>query len=156
MKRTAWPCSSRPTPEEPVAFEGQVVHEAGGHPPPPQPGDLDGQVRLEDAKHDDESAAELQATEEPTCHGQLPGSRLGQHGGLDRGIRRGHDPDLPTLELEPQHRLTHGIRQAGHRRRRGTHLLRSTVEVTAQPTLGVGCCAPRLGCPACTSEAAPS
>ena len=73
MKRTAWPCSSRPTPEEPVAFEGQVVHQAGGHRHHPrQPGDLDGHVRLEDAKHDDESAAELQATEEPTCHGQLP------------------------------------------------------------------------------------
>ena len=73
MKRTAWPCSSRPTPEEPVAFEGQVVHEAGGHRHHPrQPGDLDGHVRLEDANHDDESAAELQATEEPTCHGQLP------------------------------------------------------------------------------------
>ncbi len=74
MKRTAWPCSSRPTPEEPVAFDGQVVHEAGGHRHHPrQPGALDGHVRLEDTKHDDESAAELQATEEPTSGPSISG-----------------------------------------------------------------------------------
>ncbi len=72
MKRTAWPCSSRPTPEEPVAFEGQCTKLVDTATTPRQPGDLDGHLRLEDAKHDDESAAELQATEDRRGHGQLP------------------------------------------------------------------------------------
>ena len=52
------------------------------------------------------------ATVTPPGHDQV------NTGGIDRGIRRGHDPDLPTLKLKPQHRLTHGIRHLQHAARK--------------------------------------